>query len=274
MFARSELMTTTDLRFRPLQPFGLEVRVRHAPGDVADLPVDLMRSWVAEHGVLVLRGFSLFPTPENLAEYCRSWGDLLRWNFGEVLDLVEQEQPQNYLFTNGSVPYHWDGAFAAQVPSLLFFQCLAAPGRDAGGETLFCDTPRVWDMVEPATRDEWEHVRITYRTSKVAHYGGTVTAPLVSQHPYDGSTTLRYAEPANATTVQINTPELEVNGLAALDVKAFLSDLHERLYDPRCVYAHAWRPGDLLVADNHRLLHGRHAYRAGAFRRLQRVHIL
>ena len=31
------------------------------------------------------------------------------------------QQAQNYLYTNRSVPFHWDGAFAGRVPRYIFF---------------------------------------------------------------------------------------------------------------------------------------------------------
>ena len=64
--------------------------------------------------------------------------------------------------------------------------------------------------------------------------------------------------------------------LLAVDTEAasFHRELREALYAPECLYAHAWQAGDLVVADNYSLLHGREAFTSGAPRHLQRVHVL
>jgi alpha-ketoglutarate-dependent taurine dioxygenase len=261
------------LHSTPLEPFGLLVRAT-ASADVRRLPVAALRQAAVQHRLLVLRGFAPFGSKEALAEYCTGWGPLLVWDFGAVFEVVEHANPSNYLFTTGSVPYHWDGAFAAQVPWFQFFQCLESPGPDAGGETIFCDTVKLLASLDESTRRRWQGITVRYGTEKVAHYGGTVRAALVGRHPVTGEATVRFAEPANESTVRLNTPQVEVEGLSAAEGEELLTQLRRLTYDPRFVYAHAWQPGDLVAADNHALLHGRTPYRAHAPRRLWRVHVL
>jgi alpha-ketoglutarate-dependent taurine dioxygenase len=257
-----------------LHPLGFLVQAEHDGADLRSFDIRRAREAVTRHRLLVLRGFKPFDSKEALADYCTNWGELLLWDFGAVFEVVEHDNPTNYLFTSGSVPYHWDGAFAKQVPWLQVFQCLESPGSDAGGETLFCDTVKLLQEVDPATRVRWEKTTISYFTEKVAHYGGKITAPLIGRHPRTGEATLRFAEPANADTAKLNTPELEIHGLSADEANAFITELRQGLYDTRYVYAHAWQPGDYVIADNHALLHGRSPYRGGLARRLWRVHVV
>lgn len=257
-----------------LAPFGLEIRAQTAAAALAELPRDQLRSLVLTRRLLLFRGFTGFDEPEAFAGLCREWGELLAWDFGTVFEVAEHADPQNYLFTSGSVPYHWDGAFAAKVPWLQYFHCREAPGSGVGGETIFCDTAAAWQSLPPETRDAWSAVEIEYFTDKVAHYGGRIRAPLLGRHPHTGESVLRFAEPANATTAPLNTPQLQVQGMDAGSVPAFLRDLTKLVYDPKFVYAHQWQPGDFLIADNHVLLHGRHCYGERLPRRLWRVHVL
>ena len=256
----------------PLTPFG--AIVRPTGGSRPLPPAADLRELLLRNRVLVLRGFDPAPTKEAAAAYAAEWGPLLEWDFGTVFEVVEHDDPKNYLFTSGSVPYHWDGAFAKQVPWLQVFQCLEAPGTDAGGETLFCDTARVWAKAEPDTQRLWEGIEIEYGTQKVAHYGGKIRARLVAAHPLTGETVLRFNEPANAATANLNTPEVVPLGLSERDASALVADLTRRVYDPATVYAHAWLPGDRVIADNFVLLHGRSPYRSKLPRRLWRVHVL
>ena len=264
-----------DAAIRRLEPFGLEVCFHDgARATFERLPIEQFKPLLLKHRLIVLRGLEPTPDQTTFSTQCARWGKLLEWEFGTVFEVVEHTDPKNYLFTTGSVPYHWDGAFAAQVPWLQLFQCREAPGESIGGETIFCDTPAVWNSLPLEQQELWRSVEIEYTTERVAHYGGAIRVPLVGDHPLTGETSLRFAEPANATTVRLNTPNLEVNGIAPEHVPAFLADLTRQVYDPRFVYAHAWQPGDYLIADNHALLHGRNRYGRQLPRRLWRVHVL
>ncbi|MCB0417979.1 MAG: TauD/TfdA family dioxygenase, partial [Bdellovibrionales bacterium] len=43
---------------------------------------------------------------------------------------------------------------------------------------------------------------------------------------------------------------------------------------PANFYAHEWKTGDVVLSDNHTLLHGREAFVSGSPRHLRRVHVL
>lgn len=262
-----------NVNCQPLNPFGLLIEATNPLSDIRELSIKQLRQLTWEHSVIVLRNFSVFGR-EVLSDYCTNWGTLLSWDFGTVLDLIVHENPQNYLFTTGNVPFHWDGAFAKAVPSFLFFQCLQAPTSGSGGESLFCDTTRVWHNATPEQQEVWEKINITYRTQKLAHYGGKITAPLVSKHPITGNQILRFAEPLNDESVHLNPLFLEISGLEPKKHNEFFKELIAQLYLPQNCFAHEWQDGDILVADNHALLHGRNPFLSNSPRHLQRVHIL
>ncbi|MGW5055179.1 TauD/TfdA dioxygenase family protein [Actinokineospora sp. NPDC004072] len=254
-----------------LEPFG-QVVTADGPADLRDIPPATLERWTIESKVTVLRGFPLLAKDELIA-YAGSWGEILRWDFGEVLDLVVQENPSNYLFARGDVPFHWDGAFAAATPRFFLFQCVRAPRAGGGGETVFCDTTAVIERADAATRERWASVSITYRTDKVEHYGGRTTAALLATHPATGAPIIRYAEPLPPGDY-LNPLFLTVSGIPEPEVPAFLADLRERLHAPEVCYHHQWRDGDIVVVDNHALVHGRNAFRDDPSRHLQRIQIL
>jgi alpha-ketoglutarate-dependent taurine dioxygenase len=273
MVRTGELMTPRRLSHTALEPFGLHVEADRPGRGLHGLPVAEVRDLARREGVLVLRGFAPL-SRDDLAGYASTWGEILTWDFGAVLELVVQAEPKNHLFTNGRAPVHWDGAFARAVPSFLLFQCLRAPLPGTGGETLFCHTSRLWDDATAEQRDRWGRLVLTYVTEKVAHYGGRITVPLAARHPVTGRPTLRYAEPPREGPAVLNPLVLEAPGLSAAELAALLDEVNAAVYDPRHCYAHAWQEGDFLVADNHLLLHGRRAFRSHSPRHLQRVQIL
>ena len=251
-------------------PFGVEVAAERGDTDLRHLPVSLLKRWVAEHRVLILRGFERLHGSE-LPQFCEGLGRLQVFEFGTVDELRAKVNSRNFIFTTAAVPFHWDGMFLEAVPSFQLFSCEEAPPSDTGGQTLFCDTTRVLARAPAATRRAWEQISVTYRTEKVVYYGGEVTFPLVAHHPSSGETTLRFAEPVET---DLNPVCSEIHGLPPDQHAAFLHDLRERLYDPAVCLAHTWRPGDVVMTDNHGLLHGRRAYTDPGRRHLRRVNIL
>ncbi|MCA9489497.1 MAG: TauD/TfdA family dioxygenase [Myxococcales bacterium] len=252
------------MRLEHSAPFGL--RVTLAEGTRFDeLAPDLVKGWLAEHRVVVIRGLAALDK-RHLPLAARRLGPLQAWSFGAVNVLKVDPDKQNYLFTEGEVPLHWDGAFKGEIPSTLMFRCVEAPPDGAGGATVFVDGARVWEGLDEPTRQRWSRACFRYATERVVHYGGTFDADLVSRHPTTGATTLRFAEP--------------VEGLNPVTVEALhegsptVAEVASALADPAIRLAHHWRVGDVLLADNHALLHGRDAFVAHAPRELHRVNVL
>lgn len=253
----------------PLEPFGVVVGAALEGAHAGDVPARLFEEWVGRRGVVVARGFARLEG-EALPEFGRRFGEVLEWDFGEVNDLRVQAGAANYLYTNHEVPFHWDGAFVGRIPRYIIFQCEEAPPHGTGGETLFCDTRRIFERAAPDVRETWARIAITYSTEKVVHYGGSFTSPLLARHPLGGEPVLRYAEPVD----DLNPVRLEIEGIAAGMRSDFLLDMSRRLRDPQVCYAHTWRDGDILIADNHALLHGRRAFAESAPRHIRRVNVL
>jgi alpha-ketoglutarate-dependent taurine dioxygenase len=254
---------------KQLTPFGAVVQSGRVGADLHIVPVFDLRAWVEKHRVVVLRRFAPL-AGAALPEFCQSLGQLLEWDFGAVNDLSIRDDAENYLYTNRAVPFHWDGAFIGRVPHYIFFHCDAAPPRGSGGETLFCDTERLLERAPSERSEMWKRIVITYSTEKIVHYGGTFTSPIIARHPTTGTRVLRYAEPVS----DLNPVRLEIRGIAEDSRSEFIEDMHRRLNDDNVCYRHEWLDGDVVIADNHVLLHGRRAFDRDAARHIRRVNIL
>lgn len=257
----------------PLAAFGALVEAR-SPGErVQDLPVDELRRLVREHHLLLLRGFTTFADAEELTSYCGRWGEIGMWPFGAVLELVEHDAPDDHIFDHRHVPLHWDGMYRPQVPEFQLFHCVSSPGEDEGGGTVFSDTAGVLRDAGPAERELWERVSGTYRR-KTEFYDSLAVSPVVTAHPDTGEAVIRYNEPVAADDEFINHPDLEFTGVPEERLREFHDTLQRALRAPGHLYTHKWRTGDLVVADNYTLLHGREAFTSHAPRHLRRVHVL
>jgi alpha-ketoglutarate-dependent taurine dioxygenase len=259
----------TSWEFDHLKPFGLVVTALQAGADLRSVSVEALQQWIDHHRVVVLRGFAALGSSE-FPQFCLQLGKILEWEFGAVNDLRVKPDTQNYLYTNREVPFHWDGAFVGSVPHYIVFHCDLATPPESGGETLFADTSVLLERASPEQLARWEQISITYTTEKIVHYGGSFTSPLIGRNPLSGERVMRFAEPV----LDLNPVQLEIKGISEAKQDEFLNDLHARLHDANVCYAHRWRSGDVVIADNFVLLHGRNAFSQKAPRHIRRVNVL
>jgi alpha-ketoglutarate-dependent taurine dioxygenase len=222
----------------------------------------------------VLRGFRTFEGPEAFSDYAARWGEVSVWPFGKVLELVEHENPEDHIFDNNYVPLHWDGMYRPQVPEFQMFHCVQAPLHGQGGRTTFSNTVLALELASASVRSLWDKVTGHYQR-KMEFYDSRTVSPVVTAHPQSGFPVIRYNEPPAAGNGHfVNPPTLEFTGVSVSELAEFHRSLRDALYAPSNFYAHEWQAGDLVVADNYSLLHGREAFVKQAPRHLRRVHVL
>ena len=257
-----------------IKPFGLLLEPNHPGQNILDIDVDLLRDLLWRERLIVLRGFRTFTGAEDFSEYCERWGQISLWPFGKVLELVEHNNPEDHIFDNNYVPLHWDGMYRPQVPEFQIFHCVKAPLSTQGGRTTFSNTTLALENASAQTRALWEKVTGSYER-KMEFYNSKTISPVIDTHPLRGFPVIRYNEPPSAGFGNfLNPPILEFSGINAEELNEFHNTLREALYSPKNFYAHEWHEGDLVVADNFSLLHGRESFETKAPRHLRRVHVL
>lgn len=193
---------------------------------------------------------------------------VLHWDFGPIMHMRFDERAANYLFSSEEVPLHWDGAFYKE-PSHLLFYCVESSG--SGGETVFVNTETLWEDLSTEEKKECESITLKYRTEKKAHYGGEIHVPLVQRHPVSGKRILRLAEKVETS---LNPVELIIESSLGIDTDNFYKKMCAKMYDPKYLYEHSWKKGDLIVCDNFTFLHGRRALENNLKRSFKRIQIL
>ena len=253
----------------PLHPFGAVIQNTGSHSSIEAFTNLQIRDWLREYKLLVFRGYETLPK-QALALFGQRLGKPLQWVFGAVNDLKVKARTENYIFTDHAVPMHWDGAFVGTIPYIILFQCIVAPKKEDLGGTTFADTQKIIQDAPAATLREWQQIEITYTTKKVVHYGGEITQKLFQKHEVDSTFVLRYAEPVD----DLNPVALRIKGLERLPADDFIAQMKGLLYSPDYLYTHRWEAGDIVLADNHTLLHGREAFKNPNERYIQRVNIL
>lgn len=257
-----------------LSPFGVMVKAQHAADAIQDLDVEMLRALVWKERLVLVRGFRSFEGADDFATYCERWGEISLWPFGKVLELVERNNPEDHIFDNNYVPLHWDGMYRPQVPEFQIFHCVKAPLEGQGGRTTFSNTVSALERAPAHVVDLWKRTTGHYQR-KMEFYDSKTVSPVLDSHPLRGFTVIRYNEPPSAGFGHfVNPPTLDFTGIDSDELDTFHRTLREALYAPENFYAHEWREGDLVIADNFSLLHGREGFETRAPRHLRRVHVL
>jgi taurine dioxygenase len=139
--------------------------------------------------------------------------------------------------------YHWhtDKPYHPAPPMLTMLHAVEVPA--SGGDTEFANTALAYDALPETTKHRIAAPRVAFRPAFDDSRPGAVH-PLVRTHPDTGRETLYLG---NHSTHVVGMPEEES--------AALLRELLEHATQPRFVYRHRWRVGDLVMWDNRCLLH-------------------
>jgi alpha-ketoglutarate-dependent taurine dioxygenase len=245
---------------------------------IGDLPFAEVVSLFRTKGVLLFRGFDLEPRElsQTTARFTKKYApDALRRSirFGQraVRDVDGGEH---------ELPLHSEASFSAAWPEIVWFYCNVAPRQ--GGETKLCDGARLWENVSEATRRFFSAQPLRYRVGmKVAEPlpgGRTEPWPWATpevegemdwEHGIARLTVLRHAmQPTRASRDKLALAnhlmagEPQVESVAMADgttiPREIVAELVER--SDRITHALSWQERDLVMVDNRRFLHARHAY--------------
>ncbi|MDP2329102.1 MAG: TauD/TfdA family dioxygenase [Reyranella sp.] len=175
------------------------------------------------------------------------------------------------LFGLGNLLWHSDSSFK-EVPakySLLSARQIPA----AGGNTEFADMRAAYEALDEATRREVHdlvclHSQIYSRgllgfeefTEAERQKWAPVRQRLVRRHPTTGRLSLYLASHAGG-----------IEGWPVPEARAFLRDLTEHATQRRFVYAHVWKPFDLVMWDNRVTMHRARHYDPAEVRDMRRT---
>ena len=179
---------------------------------------------------------------------------------GDVSNLGRDGQPMDRasrqrLFNLGNMLWHSDSSFRA-IPA-KYSLLSARVVNPVGGNTEFADMRAAYDALDTATKAQiedfvCEHSLMYSRGSLgLQDYSDEeramfrpVRQRLVRTHPVTARKSLYLSSHAGA-----------IVGRPMAEARILLRDLTEHATQPRFVYAHTWRPWDLIIWDNRQMMH-------------------
>jgi gamma-butyrobetaine hydroxylase len=230
----------------------------HRYGDVARGGADL-RAWLAAVDEL---GFALLndgpPEPGTVTQVAELFGFVRETNYGRLFDVRSVVNPTNLAFTGLALGTHTDNPYRDPAPTLQLLHCLSSSA--GGGETTLVDAFRV---AADLAADE---LRLLAGTPIRFRYADEDTE-LEAETPV-----LSLDARGELRAVHFNTRSCAPFRLAEELVEPYYAAylrFGRLLEEPRYRIRLRLEPGDLLIVDNMRVLHGRTAYSEAGERHLQ-----
>jgi alpha-ketoglutarate-dependent 2,4-dichlorophenoxyacetate dioxygenase len=167
--------------------------------------------------------------------------------------------------------WHSDSSF--QKPAAKYSLLLAVRLPSWGGETEYCDLRAAYDALDARMKAELAgleaehyalHSRIMLGDDEYSEGAKSVFPPvlwpIVRTHPGSGRKLLF-----------IGAHTRRVVGMTVAEGRVLLMDLLEHATQPRFVYRHTWKPGDLVIWDNRATLHRGRRWDLNEARELRRT---
>jgi taurine dioxygenase len=269
------------MEIEPLSPVvGAAIRGVDWRAPVDARTEDAVRAAFTRHSILCFPGQKL--TPEHQLRFANVFGKgdgAFRKPPSEDRDGAKQRgvmlvtnirkdgKPVGFL-PEGEMQFHSDGAHRDIPYRATNLYAIKIPSR--GGETLFANLAAAYEALTPAmqTRLEGLKTRTVYLYDAVSREETreddpslpSAVHPLVKTHPDSGRRSLYLSRLMTRAIL----------GMDRKDSDALLEELFDHCERPDFVYAHRWRPEDLVIWDNRCLNHARADFPAEETRLLRR----
>ena len=186
-----------------------------------------------------------------------------------VSNIREDGKPIGAL-PDGEMHFHTDQCHQEIPAKATVLYAIEIPRQ--GGNTLFSNAYTAYETLPEKIKQRIAGRRAlnaydkdsTLRTANYDNAGSSCWHPVARTHPATGRKAL-YVN-------RLMTREIE--GLPREESDAILQELFDHQEQPKFVYEHVWRVGDILMWDNRCTLHARTDFSAGERRLLRRVTIL
>jgi gamma-butyrobetaine dioxygenase len=248
-----------------------EVELWATPGNLADGPPIEFDAYLADDGLLAqalqrlarvgivfLAGAGVQPLAVERA--VARFGYIRETNYGRLFDVREEADASHLAYTAAELELHTDNPYRDPAPTLQVLHVIEA--AEVGGESQFVDG---FAQAEALHREAPDRFRILTATPVEFAFVGPAGERYAARTPV-----IDVAPDGRLKALRVNHRALRPPPLASGVVEAWYEaylDLYQRLHAPAARLQRKLAPGDIVMFDNRRVLHGRSAYRGGGGRR-------
>jgi taurine dioxygenase len=250
--------------------FGLEVSGVELSSPIDDDSFSEIRDLYFSHSALLFRDQDL--SPQSQARLVHRFGcpkieTRKQFNLKDypevstIGNVKHLDGEDAAFFVRGGFGWHTDGTSACHVDAATFLYAVEVP--KVGGDTLLCSTATAYENIPETLKDQLSdlemlcsfhahndplleadpdsHIPLTKEERRALP---PVWHKIVQVHPVTGRTVL-----------YMNFNPIEFNSVSLSMGEEWLQEALAVATQEQYVYRHEWKPGDLLIWDNHAVLH-------------------
>ncbi|KAF2137129.1 uncharacterized protein K452DRAFT_322036 [Aplosporella prunicola CBS 121167] len=268
-----------DVFIDHIYPMGLLLTFpKNTPFSSADM--QNVRTLSEYNSPVILRNLAGTTDRENFMAKGREMGEIMKWKFGELLEVKdggEDARGLNNVLSTEPMPFHYDGIFkmingVSTPPKFQMFTAVTTSPRGMG-HTLFATSPLLFQhltggyTIEELRMHKWLVKTESFDNS---HFGDL---PLVIDHPITGAPCIRYHEDWPQARTRFTETRIHIQEVDETEDERIRTAIEKALFDRRVCLYQAWEKGDVLVNDNILTMHTREGYSSKFGRELWRLHI-
>lgn len=205
-----------------------------------------------DHGIAMLTGVPA--ETEATARIAGRYGPIRETSYGKVFDLISRPDARVAGETARAQIPHTDEPFRYSPPGFIFFHAIRT-GAGSGGTSLMVDGFHVAELMRARTPDLFDLLTrhgVTFHREHQGEVFFSAEAHVFSLDAAGAVTGIRYNDRCLAPQ---RAPLDRIDGV----IEA-LAELTRLIRDPQNQFQHQLQPGEALVFDNQRVLHGRTAF--------------
>ena len=244
--------------------FGVEAQGVDASMPLAAATAQALRAAFERHRVLLLRDQKLAPAAH--VAFSRLFGELEihvldeyhKASYPEIFELSNlgpDGRPNAVHPDRGTLFWHTDASWQAlpALATLLYAEQVPANG----GHTLFADMIGAYEAFGAAERAHFAQLRVRHDLHVSRQKAGYVgmSAAQRAQRPPVLHPLVRVHPPSGRRAIYLGSHGQEIIGHSDLESRGLIERIMNHCTEPRFVYDHAWRAGDLLMWDNRATVH-------------------
>ncbi|KAK2057004.1 TfdA family taurine catabolism dioxygenase TauD [Colletotrichum caudatum] len=203
-------------------------------------------------------------TETAVADVALKFGAVKETFYGRTWDVISKPDAENVAYTSSYLGLHSDMLYLDSPPRVQLLHCLE--NSCSGGESIFSDTLHATSRLRAARPDHYDALcafPVPYHYAKNGFFYRQAR-PVVSHAEDPDLREVWWSPPFQAPFPVHETPAQAAAWPRWLDAaRAFQAVLQ----DPPSVYQYKLRPGECVLFDNRRVLHGRRAFDTGSGRR-------
>lgn len=241
----------------PGNPPTLAPRSTATDDDLAALLAEMI-----EHGIAL--GSGVDPTPGEVLSFARRIGFVRETNYGELFDVVADPTPTNLASTPRGLSLHTDNPYRDPVPTVQILHCIRQ--ARSGGASRFADGLAAAERLRATSPHDFDTLATTPQTFRFR----TATDDLRATTPVISVGRTGRIERITLNDRSMETPDDRGD---AGDFYGAWRAFVELLESPDHSVEFTLQPGQVVLFDNRRIVHGRGAFPPDGDRHLQGTYI-